>query len=231
MLTDDGKEFLLIIENNWNLEITILNKNVPHLRRKMMNDAEQLSEQLLHSIRSKMSYGHTLRLARKLAQMKYSQVIDQLLTEYQKSGEDASIKIGIINVLGLFPRSDVKLLLKEELLKAPNPSIRAAAAVSLGKTHDEENFHYLLEALSREDHSSVKRNIISALGNFSFPEVKEIMKQMLLDESDPGIRAITLQNIARRGWKEFLPLLKKLETTETHPNVKKYLQHAIKMLK
>ncbi len=177
-----------------------------------------------------MPYTHSLRLARRLIQINNHTVADILIEEYNKPTANKDIKIGIINVLGLFPTENVINLLKKELLNNTDPAIRAAAAISLGRKKDPQRFEILREALIKEEHPSVKRNIVSAAGKFPLSEAKILMKEIILTETEPSIKAIIIQNIVQMGWKDLVPILRELESKERHPKVKHYLKEALKVL-
>jgi HEAT repeat protein len=98
-----------------------------------------------------------------------------------------------------------------ELLKAAEPKVRKAAAITIGKIRDEKAVPMLISAWGGEIDDEVKKRIVEGLGRIGSPKSLSFL-ELAISERNPEIREKAAVVIGTIGLKEGLvPLMKALE--------------------
>ncbi|MCS6796424.1 MAG: DNA methyltransferase [Raineya sp.] len=106
----------------------------------------------------------------------------QLLIDKQKDSKSIAF---ILESLGHLPQNfDGDFLIP--LLKHEHHQVRLLAVKNIGKLTDEKFLPYLYQMIDNETNTSVKREVVSAIGRMRNPKNKEVLYKILQDK-DPKI--------------------------------------------
>jgi aminopeptidase N len=121
---------------------------------------------------------------------------DAMLLEQLKRESDVIGRIYAVEALAKRKTKKSVAALKETLNDDAFYGVRLAAASALGKHASDDSFEALLQSTKQED-ARVRREVVKQIGRTYRDEARELLRQVIENDSNPGIAAEALRAIAK----------------------------------